>query len=92
MTRAWLRLLQGDLPLAFSTHPLFFLPPLALLLLPGHRHLPPSLIKTLLTLGLILVMGVYLTRLFDPTDTVVVFAPRQGILYRLLEPYFALFP
>lgn len=84
MSRAWLSLLGGDLAGAFSYHPLFFLPPLALGLWFLRKKLPGRLVKGLGIGILVLFLAVYVVRMADPGDTVVTFSPQEGILPRLI--------
>ncbi len=83
MTRAYLALLHLDFTGAFHYHPLFMLPPLALLLLLNKKRVSPKIYRALMftMLGGFLIM--YLMRLLDPEDTVVVFEPTRGLIYRI---------
>lgn len=82
MSRAWLALLHLDFPLAFHMHPLFWLPVPAAVLLFYRKH------KQVRRVGLAICVGlfgiVYFVRLFS-TDDVVVFAPQEGLLWRLIS-------
>lgn len=82
MSRAWLALLHLDLSTALRMHPLFWLPIPAAVLLLGRGRLPERARR----IGLYLCAGlfgiVYIVRLCLPGD-VVVFAPQDGLLWRL---------
>lgn len=84
MSRAWLSLLRLDLAAAFRFHPLFFLPIPGALLLLFRRRVGQRAFR----LGLGALCGafllVYLLRLLDPSDTIVTFAPSQGLIGRML--------
>ena len=85
MTRAWLSLLfRLDPAAAFSYHPLFWLvvPAAAIYLL--RRRIPKRLYSALLLLMVALLVGVYLWRMFFEHGTVVVFAPRDGLIGRVI--------
>lgn len=84
MSRAWLALLRLDLSAAFTYHPLFLLPvPAALVLLFRHR-LPKALVGWVLGIAGGLFLVVYVVRMLRPEDTVVVFAPETGLMWRLV--------
>ena len=85
MTRAYLSLLHLDFAGAFHYHPLFFLPPVFLLLVVLKSRISSSLYKVLMFTITGAFLIIYLLRLFDPTDTVVVFSPRKGLIYRIYE-------
>ena len=91
MSRAWLALLRLDLAAAFSFHPLFWLPVPAALLLLIRRRLPKRMVRTLLIGMCTLFLAVYVVRLLQPDDTVVVFAPQEGLIYRLYEGLWSAF-
>lgn len=85
ITRAWLSLLRGDLAAAVSFHPLFWLPVPAVVLYCLRNRLPekvwPASLRVILALGL----GVYLLRMLDPADNIVVFHPEEGLVPRVLS-------
>nr|WP_297177517.1 DUF2752 domain-containing protein [uncultured Agathobaculum sp.] len=83
MSRAWLALLRLDFAAAWAYHPLFWLPvPVALVLLLRHR-LPRWLTRTVVVAACALLLAVYAVRMLQPEDTVVVFQPETGLLYRM---------
>lgn len=84
MTRAWLSALRLDLAAAFSYHPLFWAVPIALLLLLLHKRYP-VFSKIVFTGLLVLDIAVYLIRIIDPSCTVVVFEPTNGLIYRIIH-------
>jgi uncharacterized membrane protein YczE len=81
MTRAWLSLLRLDLVAAWHFHPLLLLPPLWLgaFLLRGRY---PAVYKACTAAAIMLLLLVYVVRMMDPADQVVVFAPREGGIFR----------
>ncbi len=85
MSRAWLSLFRLDVAAAFSYHPLFWLPVPAALVFFFRRRLPRQVVRAALWVVCALFFIVYLVRLFQPEDTVVVFAPREGLIYRILS-------
>lgn len=88
MTRAWLALLRLDLRAAWSYHPLFFMPvPAAGIFLFRHR-LPHKLVQGSMIFILGLFLAVYFVRMMQPEDTIVTFAPQEGLFYRLITYFF----
>ena len=85
MTRAWLAALSGDLGAAFAFHPLFWVVPPAVLVFLLRRRLPRRLVTALGWAVCIAFVAVYAVRLADPGDAVVVFAPEEGLVYRILR-------
>ena len=83
MTRAYLSLLHLDLAGAFHYHPLFFLPPLFIVLIMEKKHLSPKVCSLLMFTIIAAFLIMYLLRLLDPEDTVVVFRPKEGLIYRI---------
>lgn len=85
MTRAWLAALSGDFAAAFAFHPLFWVVPPAVLVFLLRRRLPRRLVRALLWTVAIAFVAVYAVRLADPNDAAVVFAPQEGLIYRILR-------
>ena len=83
MTRAYLSLLRLDIAGAFHYHPLFVLPPLVVLLVVKGNRIPRKLYWGLMFTIIGAFFIIYLLRLFDPEDTVVVFEPKEGLIYRI---------
>ena len=85
MSRAWLAVLRLDFSTAFAFHPLFWLPvPVALVLL-FRRRLPRPLVMGTVGLACVLFLVVYGVRISRPEDTIVTFAPKTGMVYRILS-------
>lgn len=85
MSRAWLSLLRLDVAAAFAYHPLFWLPVPAALVYLFRRRMPKWAVRTALWTVCGLFLIVYLVRLFQPADTIVVFAPKEGLVYRVFS-------
>lgn len=85
MSRAWLSLFRGDVLLALSFHPLLLLPVPAVLLLVFRNKLPPRLYAVVLWTIAVAFVSAYILRMLDPADTVVVFCPREGFIWRAAE-------
>ena len=83
MTRAWLAMMRGDLHSAFHYHPLFLLPAFALLVFIYRKHIPQRLLKGGCVLFIFLFLLVYVLRMIDPTDSIVVFEPQRSLIYQL---------
>lgn len=85
MSRAWMALLRLNVSAAFHYHPLFWLPVPAGIALLCRRRIPKRVGKVLLIVVCMLFLAVYLARLLSPEDTVVVWEPSRGLLYRLVS-------
>lgn len=85
MTRAYLSLLRLRPDLAFSYHPLFPLPAIFLLAYIFRKHLSEKFKKIGMILVLVLFFLVYLVRMADPSDDIVVCRPKDSIIYRAYE-------
>lgn len=85
MTRAWIALLHFDVNTAFIYHPLFFLPPVALIIFLLRKKLNKKLYYTLFAIILIAFIIVYIYRLFNCHDGIVVFEPQNNIIHRIFD-------
>ena len=83
MTRAYFSLLRGDVGGAFSYHPLFMLPPAVVLFIIFKKKISAKLYYGFLFTAIVLFLIIYMLRLFDGSDTVVVFEPENGVIFRL---------
>ncbi|MBQ1470886.1 MAG: DUF2752 domain-containing protein [Eubacterium sp.] len=84
MTRAWLSLLHLDPAAAWQFHPLFLLPALWLgaFLMRGRY---PAVYKACTAVAIMLLLVVYVVRMMDPADQIVVFAPWEGGFLRAVR-------
>lgn len=85
MTRAWLQVLRLDFRQAFYYHPLFALPPVALAMLWQRSRIPPKLFKGCMYTMMAAFLVVYVYRLCMGDGDVVVFAPRSGVVFRVIS-------
>ena len=87
MTRAFIALLHLDVASAFHYHPLFPLVPVAGAIVLFRKRIPDNFYRiSLFTItGVFLI--IYLLRLFDAADNVVVFDPKSGFIYRLFDMF-----
>ncbi len=86
MTRAYISMLKGNLKTAFYFHPLFPVPMLYLVYYIGVKDkVSHHLDKTLMCFVIFLFVAVYLYRLFFSDNTVVIFDPKSGLLYKVLD-------
>lgn len=85
MTRACLAALHGNFHEAFAFHPLFFLVPLAPVIYLFREKLPRPVLYILIFTTLAAFVIVYVYRLADPTDSVVVFDPGHSLVYRIIS-------
>lgn len=85
MTRAWISVLHGDLRAAWNYHPLFWtIPPAAAVWFFRH-HIDKKMLNISLFIFAAIFVSIYIYRLFDPADEIVVFAPWDGVMGRLLD-------
>ncbi len=85
MTRAYICLLHGDISGALYYHPLFMLPPPVLILILCKKRIPQRIYYLLMFTVIAAFLIIYLLRLLDEGDTVVVFAPKEGLIYRIFD-------
>lgn len=85
MSRAYVSLLKGDIVMAFHYHPLFMLPPVLLLSLTFKNKMTDKLFKVTISICVILFVIVYVFRLIDTSDDIVVCAINNGIIYKAVE-------
>ena len=77
MSRAWIALLHFNLHEAFMYHPLFFLPPVVVIVM-----LLKSKINITMAGAFVIV---YLYRMFIGTGDIVVFEPQNNIIFRIIR-------
>lgn len=85
MTRAYLALLHLDLKGAFSYHPLFFLAPVLAVLIFFEEKIPRRVFRILIFTMIAAFSIIYVVRLLDEGDAVVVFEPESGLIYKVLS-------
>lgn len=88
MSRAWLAVLKPDLTAAFKFHPLFFLPPIVVVL-----YFLRSRINRKIYLGIMYAAGaafifIYLYRMLFAGGDIDVFEPENGFFVRILRKFF----
>ncbi|MBE5828216.1 MAG: DUF2752 domain-containing protein [Butyrivibrio sp.] len=87
MTRAYLSLLRLDIAGAFRYHPLFPIPIIAATLFLFKSRISQKIVKVLLFTTIVLFSIIYLLRILDPSDTVVVFEPESGAIARWFKVF-----
>lgn len=86
MTRATLAALRLDFQAAFHYHPLFWLPPVALIVYLARSRLSPRWQKAALWTGCALLIAAYVLRLLTQSaPDVVAWTPQEGVVFRLLS-------
>ncbi|RKM57930.1 DUF2752 domain-containing protein [Butyrivibrio sp. CB08] len=85
MTRAYVSLLRLDFASAFKYHPLWIIPLIAATIFPFRARLSKKLTHFLLFTTIVLFSIIYLLRLWNPADTVVVCEPAHGAIYRTIR-------
>lgn len=85
MSRAWIALLHFNIHEAFMYHPLFFLPPVVVIVmfLKSKINIKSYKIFMFTMAGAFVI--VYLYRMFIGTGDIVVFEPQNNILFRIIR-------
>lgn len=86
LTRAGLAAIQFHFTEAFSYHPLFFLIPVIVLLVFFENYIKDKPIFNIFLIGCaVAFIAVYIIRLIDTTDDIVVVNVSEGLISRLLK-------
>ncbi|MCM1056957.1 MAG: DUF2752 domain-containing protein [Firmicutes bacterium] len=85
MTRAWLSVLKLDFSAALYYHPLFILPPIAIIVYFAKSKINLKIYKIIMLTMVIAFITMYLYRLIFTDGDIVVFEPGNNIIFRLLE-------
>ena len=85
MTRAFMSLLRGQFKLAFYYHPLVYLMPFIMVYFFVKDKLSGRIRKMLVFTICTAFVIVYIYRLINPSDLVVVFNPRDGLVGKLIK-------
>lgn len=85
MSRAWIAFLQLDMAKAFEYHPLFWLPPIAVIVLLCKPKINIKIYKIFIFTIILMFAIVYICRLIWSSDDVVVFEPQNNILFRIIR-------
>jgi len=85
MSRAWMAFLHLDIAKAFAYHPLFWLVPIAVIVLLCKSKINIKIYKIIIFTIIIMFAIVYMCRLIWSGDDVVVFEPENNILFRIIR-------
>ena len=85
MSRAWISLLHFNIHDAFMYHPLFFLPPVVVIVMLLKSKINIKIYKIIIFTIIIMFAIVYMCRLIWSGDDVVVFEPENNILFRIIR-------
>lgn len=85
MSRAWMAFLQLDMAKAFEYHPLFWLPPIAVIVLLCKSKINIKIYKIFIFTIVLMFAIVYICRLIWSGDDIVVFEPQNNILFRIIR-------
>lgn len=85
MSRAWLAFLRLDMAKAFEYHPLFWLPPIAVIVLLCKSKINIKIYKIFIFTIVLMFAIVYICRLIWSGDDIVVFEPQNNILFRIIR-------
>ena len=85
MSRAWIAFLQLDIAKAFEYHPLFWLPPIAVIVLLCKSKINIKIYKIFIFTIVLMFAIVYICRLIWSGDDIVVFEPQNNILFRIIR-------
>lgn len=83
MTRAWQSMLKLDFRAAFHFHPLVLLPVAFTVLFIIRGRINEKLYKAVVVVMIALVLGVYVFRMLDPNDDIVVFDIGNNIIAKI---------
>ena len=85
MSRAWMAFLHLDIAKAFAYHPLFWLVPIAVIVLLCKSKINIKIYKIFMFTMAGAFVIVYLYRMFIGTGDIVVFEPQNNILFRIIR-------
>ena len=85
MSRAWMAFLQLDIAKAFAYHPLFWLVPIAVIVLLCKSKINIKFYKIFMFTIAGAFVIVYLYRMFIGDGNVVVFEPQNNIVFRIIR-------
>lgn len=85
MSRAWISLLHFNFRDAFMYHPLFFLPPVALIIMLCKSKINIKFYKIFMFTIAGAFVIVYLYRMIAGNDNIVVFEPQNNIIFRIMR-------
>lgn len=85
MSRAWISLLSFDIKIAIYYHPLFWVPPVAVIVYVFADYIKPSVIRALSVAAICLFMSVYLYRVLVIHDPIVLIDIHDGLIYRVIK-------
>ena len=85
MSRAWIALLHFNIHEAFMYHPLFFLPPVVVIVMLLKSKINIKFYKIFMFTMVGAFVIVYLYRMFIGTGDIVVFEPQNNILFRIIR-------
>jgi hypothetical protein len=85
MSRAWIALLHFNIHEAFMYHPLFFLPPVVVIVMLLKSKINIKFYKIFMFTMAGAFVIVYLYRMFIGTGDIVVFEPQNNIIFRIIR-------
>lgn len=85
MTRAWFYVFCLDFESAFYYHPLFWLPAAVLFFYFFRKKMSKHLVRILSLIAVLMFLIIYLLRMLDPSNNIVIFQPWEGIIGKLLS-------
>lgn len=85
MSRAWIALLHFNIHEAFMYHPLFFQPPVVVIVMLLKSKINIKFYKIFMFTMVGAFVIVYLYRMFIGTGDIVVFEPQNNILFRIIR-------
>lgn len=85
MTRAWFSVFHLDLKAAFYYHPLFWLPVIVAFFYFFKNRFSKHVLLILSTTAVLLFLIVYILRMLNPADTIVIFQPWEGFIGKIIS-------
>lgn len=84
MTRAWMAVLRLDFKAAYHYHPLYPLPPIAVVVFLLRKQIPPNFYRGMMYAAIALFVGVYLYRM-RCGDDVLAIELQKGVIFQIVS-------
>lgn len=85
MTRAWMSVFKMEFVQAFYFHPLFWTVPIGIFIYLFRKHIPNRILSYMTGVAVFLFIIVYIMRMVNPEDTVVVINFYESIIWDILK-------
>lgn len=85
MTRAWISLCHGQIRRAFSFHPLVFVPLIYSIVYIFKNKMNKKIFLLITNIAITLFLAVYIIRMLDSSNSIVVFCPKDGAIFKIIH-------